>query len=345
MLRFPWRAVGLLLVSAIAAGGAGALVAYLLVSPPTPESLAPAHVVTSAPVVAQSFTDPRPIEVVISREAGVELRLARSGLLTSTSCAVGARAVSGATSFAIDGVPLVNLHTTVPLWRDLVPGDRGVDVDALKAELNRLGRDVSPGPRLGSTDLESLEGVLASAGRDITLDAVTPGDFVWLPSPEISFSSCAAQVSAAVDAGASAATTDGGMALSLGAAPAGLLPGSRVLTVDGVVLSLDGSLGVTDVSAASSVAATASYRDARGDGDGIQPVTITATIELVEPVPASAVPPSAVTVTGDTSGCVTDAEGVAYPVAILTSQLGSTVVSFDGDAPASVLLKAASSCS
>ena len=182
-MRFPWRSVALFFVSMIGAGGAGALVAYLLISPPTPESLESAFVVSSATVVAQPFADPKPIDVVISRGADLELRLARGGLLTSRSCSVGAQAVSGGASFAVDGVPLVNLHTTVPLWRNLVPGDRGVDVDALKGELGRLGREVSPGPRLGSTDLKSLSAVMVNAGREVTLDAVAPGDFVWLPSP------------------------------------------------------------------------------------------------------------------------------------------------------------------
>lgn len=344
-MRFPWRAVALFFVSMIGAGGAGALVAYLLISPPTPESLESAVVVSSATVVAQPFADPKPIDVVISRGADLELRLARGGLLTSRSCSVGAQAVSGGASFAVDGVPLVNLHTTVPLWRNLVPGDRGVDVDALKGELGRLGREVSPGPRLGSTDLKSLSAVMVNAGREVTLDAVAPGDFVWLPSPELVFSSCDADVSAAVEAGDSVASADGGVTVSLGAPPMGLLPGARVLTVDDVVLALDESLGMTDLSAAASVARTASYREALGEGDGIQPVTITATIELVEPIPASALPPSAVTITGDASGCVTDGEGMAHPVGILTSQLGSTVVSFESDAPASVLLNETSSCS
>lgn len=344
-MRFPWRAVGLLIVSIIAAGGAGALLAYLIVSPPTPESLEPAVAVSSAPVAAQSFADPKPIDLIISRGSDVELRLARGGLLTSRSCSVGAQAVSGGSSFTIDGIPLVNLHTAVPLWRDLLPGDRGDDVDALKGELGRLGRDVSPGPRLGSTDLKSLSAVMANAGRDVALDAVTPGDFVWLSSPEVLFSSCDADVSAAVEAGESVASTDGGVTVSLGAQPAGLLPGARILTVDDVVLTLDESLGITDLSAAASVVQTASYREALGEGDGIQPVTVTATIELVEPIPASALPPSAVTITGDTSGCVTDDEGVTHPVAILTSQLGSTVVSFEKDAPAAVLMNEVSACS
>ena len=49
-------------------------------------------------------------------------------------CGDNAAQITGA-NLSIDGAPLLNLATSVPLWRDLGVGDEGADALALRAEL------------------------------------------------------------------------------------------------------------------------------------------------------------------------------------------------------------------
>lgn len=343
MTVFPGRALGLLGFAMIAAVGVGATAVYLLVRPPTPESLEDAAAVRSAPVVAQEFSDPRTVEVILQPGVPAEIRIARAGVVTSSTCAVGASASSGTSTFAVDGVALLDLHTAVPLWRELRPGDRGPDVDALKAELARLGLRVSSDTRLGAVDLSSIAALL---GRpEGAVEALAPGDVVWLPAPKITFASCDVATNSRIEDGATVGTVDGGVSVALGPAPSGLLPGARTLTVEAVTLTLDASLAFTDLEAARGLTTTTAYRESSGESESGAPVVVPASIRLTEPLTAWALPPTALTITQGAEACVTAGDGAAHRVTILTSQLGSTVVAFDGVAPESVRLGATSECS
>lgn len=342
MSRFQGRALGLLGIGMIAAAGAGATITYLLVQPPTPESLERPATASFAPVVAQEFTDPRTIDLVIQPGVAVNLRVARAGVLTSSACTVGGSTSSGRSTFSVDGVPLLDLHTTLPLWRELRDGDRGPDVDAVKAELARLGLRVSSSSRFSSLDLSSIA-VLRHESAD-AVEALSPADLVWLPTPDIIFSSCDAGTNSRVEDGGLVGTVDGGESVALGPSPPGLIPGARTLTVDTVALSLDESLVFADPFAAQSLATTAAYREAAGESDPGSPVGLTASIRLTVPLAAWALPPTALTVEEGTQACVTADDGTAHRVTILASQLGSTVVAFDGDAPESVRLGVESEC-
>lgn len=343
-MKFPGRALALLFGAVVGAGGAGALIAFLLIQPPTPESLEPSVAISSAPVAPQTFSDPKPVDIIIRRGMAVDVRVAMGGLLTSGACSPGGAAQSGSTSFAVDGIPLLNLHTTVPLWRTVSPGDSGADIDAIKAELGRLKLAHSDGPRLGWADLDSLGRMMQKNGRDVSLESLAPGDVVWLSQPKISFASCSAGINAAVEAGAVVATAEGIADISAGEAPPGLMPGARTLVVDDLKLEIDASLRIVDQAASAAVLETAAYRTAIGESEAGQPVTIAAMALLVDPVPAVALPPGAVTVQSGTTGCVTSEDGTTQSVTILTSQLGSTVVAFDGEAPTSVRVQKTSSC-
>src|SRR5690606_19130165 len=112
----------------------------------------------------------------------------------------------------VDGVPLVGLATSVPLWRDLSLGDEGEDVTALHTELARLGYEVDTEGPLRRAALRALRDLYEQAGeKPGALDRVTIDRIVWLPAPSTSVNECLATVGSTVAAGDPVASVPGAL--------------------------------------------------------------------------------------------------------------------------------------
>jgi hypothetical protein len=285
-------------------------------------------------VVEQVYDDARTVTLALTAGPEEHFQAPRPGRLTSSACAVGAEFVSGGSAVGIDGVPLLNLATAVPLWRDLALGDVGPDVAALGAELVRLGRLAEPVPEQVDA---ALLAAFAAAATDVgigagalTRGAVSVGLVGWLPAPTAVAAECLTAVGDQVVAGGALASfVRTVLAARIAAPPADLVPGDRLLAVDSASLPVGGDGRLTDPETLASLLVLPSIEAAlQPGGSGAVP----AKLALAEPVSTGVVPAAAIVVQGDGGACLLAADG---PVAatVVGSQLGQVFVLFQDDRP------------
>jgi hypothetical protein len=120
----------------------GVTVGLVVASNPTPGSLAKAEDITEAPVTTQSVDDERKVQVAVETNSSPSLVSSAGGVVTAASCGAGSSFESTNSSFSVDGNPVLNLATDIPLWRDLKLGDNGVDVEQVQAAFQRVGYNI-----------------------------------------------------------------------------------------------------------------------------------------------------------------------------------------------------------
>jgi hypothetical protein len=193
-----------LALALLAALSGGVAVGTVLTTPGTPEVLAAGPTVTEVPVTTRAYDDRRNLALRVTAGAAREVTVRAGGLVTSSTCSPGGTLTSGGTTVTLDGVPLLDLHTAVPLWRGLSVGDRGPDVAALHAALRALGREAPADDRVTATTLRSFHAATTAVGAPApasTRDPVDPTRVVWLPEPTVTVGTCAAEIGADVVAG------------------------------------------------------------------------------------------------------------------------------------------------
>jgi len=321
-------ATGLLLCMAVAAVAA-AMVAFGLYRP-EPPSLAVAAPPSEAPLVAEEMADSRAVD--LGAKLGEEAALASpvSGTVTSTTCVAGTPFASGASSIVVDRTPLVNLHTATPLWRDLAFGNEGADVAALQRELARLGSEVAETGRFDWQTWTAWDALVEKLGGDTTYGELSLAQIVWLPAAETPVAACPVRLGQAATQGeplVSLATPL--LSASVTSYPTDLVPGARKLVVDGADVAIDenGQLTADGLAALTGTETYARYAQSPEDA------TLQAELVLAEPVTVYPVPPAAVAMTGETTGCVTPISDKAtsstpVPVTVVSSKLGRTYVTF-----------------
>ncbi|REJ06379.1 hypothetical protein DY023_06255 [Microbacterium bovistercoris] len=323
--------------------GAGVIGAFFVLHPITPPTLAASKTITDTPVVLEDSTDEHSVRVTVKHADDIDLLSQAAGVVTSSSCTAGSTISSGTSVHSIDDRPIVLLSLASPLWRDFGLGDSGPDVAALKTELHRLGFTTTSGETFKQRDLKAVRELLKRAGVASQVNAVTVADFMWMPSPTLTIAACRALVGHRVEQDAPIVAADGGASASFAEEPAGLLPGARVLTIDGVEVALSADLSIPSEAIAVILEAP-SYSTAKADAEGTAPIELAATVSLVDPVPLASLPPSAILITAGVDGCVGN-KWATYAVRIVTSQLGRTVVQFDvEEVPEFVRLEAPASC-
>jgi len=328
--------LGLGAVGLVTSAALGVAATVLCLTPATPKSLAAARPATSAPVSQQEFDDRRSVDLTATRAPTVAITLPRGGRITRSSCGTSALE-SGSVAVAVDGVVLVALATSVPLWRDLVPGDKGEDVVAVQTELARLGHPVTADGSVGSSTVSAFGALMKAAGdAAYRSESIPASRIVWLPAPTVRPGSCTHGVGGTVEAGSVLATVAGALtAVAVVRQPDALVPGDRVLEIDGrpVPAGADGT--VTDPDVLAAIADTPSFRTVQRTAEAqenAEASTIGAKLRLKDPVTVLAVPPSAVYGIVDGEGCVRSA-GRSIPVTIVGSQLGETFLRAEGSAP------------
>lgn len=351
MRRFVAPRVAVLVVAVVAIFVAGAGAAVLWMHPVAPGALEPAIAATTAPVSSQEFTDPRPVRLTIVAAPGAPIESGVGGRVTATACEPGSSVASGSTLVAIDGRPVVALATQIPLWRDIRSGDQGADVEALQAELTRLGLPTPVDGRAGRGTLARAAELFVRAGDDTPLGEAVPSTrLAWIPAGTVTVESCAAAMGSTVTAGAVLATTSGGIAsASVSSMPADLIEGDRTVTVDSVALPVAADGTISGPDALRALAATPSYlRSIRGaeqdvpdpaGESGSRDPEVSGELALRSPLSIGVVPPSAVYAVSGRNGCVASADAI-HRVEVVGSQLGRTFVRFAGDPPAAVRIDA-----
>lgn len=321
-----WGAALLAGATLAAVGGAAAVVWF---EPGAPEGLVHAALPTTAPTVAVQYFDEHEVVAVIQRAAPFEVRSPRGGRVTALgACAAGSTVVSGDRLLDLDERPLVALHTSVPLWRDLGAGMRGEDVRAVQEEMQRLGYDLTADGVFGRSTSTALRDVWRKAGLDLPRHrAPTLADVLWIPASAVPDQECAVALGDAVDEDDVLVEIIGGVhAITVAEVPLSRLPGPRVLDLGVVQVATDDGGVVRDPELLAEVGRLPELRLApEDDGDG--GISTDAVWALVDPLQATGVPPRSLAAVEDGRGCVSSA-GVAYTVDVVSSSLGTTLVTF-----------------
>lgn len=310
-----------------------ALIAVVLTQPFASQSVAPPPTVTAAPVTVQPFEDAREVSAQLTFGNAVTLRSPVNGTVTSLQCITGAAIVSGEAPLEVDGDPILALHGETPWWRDLSMGTQGQDVDALQAELTRLGYDTgTDAGRFGSATSSALQALLVEVGLP-TDDPVMSGALrrtMWLPESSVRVGSCDAALGSPLAIGDAVLSTTP----TITAARLSTMPSAStewVFDIDDVAVRVltDGTVAPEDLERLSSLP---SVLTAASDSSPVN-----GTLHRADTVEAAAIPPGAIATDDGISGCVLG-DGAPAVVTILGSQLGQTYVTFEEVIPTSVAL-------
>jgi hypothetical protein len=287
----------------------------------TPAPLESSGIIAEAPVDIGGFSDSRTISLLVSTVEGAHLKVARSGLVTASSCSPGVTIKSGSTMVSIDGQPILALATSQPLWREFPVGSTGRDVDVLFSALRELGIEIK-GQTVTRSVLRSYEGLLKSIGVSTAITSIEPSDLMWLPASEVTVSSCDLHIGGEISGRTTVATLPPTVSsITLKEVPGDLTPGDRMLIIDGIEIPTDDQGNVIAPEALNLISQTQSFVRATTTESE---VIITASWSLVEPVESWTIPPSAIVV-GKTGTCIV-VDGKPTAITIVGSQLGQTFV-------------------
>lgn len=340
-----WTTALLTCVILLSGVALGVLAAFFFVDPPAPPSLSEAQPADRVSITPQPYSDPQEVSLSVTQSTTAPLRVSQAGVLTSINCAFAEPWRSGQSTVSVDGSPLINLHTSVPLWREIAPLTRGADVSALKAELTRLGFATTEGDTMTWADLATVRQMFTNAESSSEFDSVLPSQFIWLPATEVLPRNCAAALGTQLGVGDPIAEMSPGVGLILDEVPT-LRAGTRELIVDQVKIALTADLRPQDAANLGAILQSPSYRNSVGEESATEkPVTLSGTVALIDPIEAVPLPPAAITITTDTDGCVVTLDGDSLPVTIVSSELGRTLVIFDQpDLPTEVKVPGPARC-
>ncbi len=303
---------------------AGAASAWLVARPTPPRDLAaPPTVNATIGLQAQEFADARTVTLTVDKGLARGVTANTAGTLTSYSCTAGDTWASGTSPVALNTTPLLALHTSVPLWRDLTYGDAGEDVRAIQAELVRLGYDLATDGWFGWHTWDAYRQALEKVGGKAERRTLPLATLLWLPAPETTITGCPLQVGDQVNAGDSVAERTGDLgSVAVRNLPGDLAPGARELVFAGVTAPVNDDGTVTDQNALAELAGTSTIRgyDPEGDQD------LGGILQLAVPITVYSVPVG--TVADPAGDAFVTSGGTRYPTDIVGSTLGRTLIAF-----------------
>ncbi|SMQ71904.1 hypothetical protein [Agreia sp. VKM Ac-1783] len=300
------------------------------------------------PLTSESLSDSRDVQLTVKIGKKRQLSSPVAGLLTRMDCEVGTQFVSWQTNLAVSGSPLLNLYTSTPLWRDLRDGDKGEDVKSIQTELVRLGYEVATDGIMGPRTLSILQSRLKEIGSPVADPAVfTKASVVWLPAPTAVASSCDVPLGATVSEGQAGVSLEADVqGVTVKSAPTDLVPGPRLLLVDGSSFAVDDKSELISPEDLALFATLPSYRasvasgttpqkgedsDQTDGGSGsLDGGGLSAVLELATPLNVSIMPPSALASQNGPTACVV-ADKTPLQVTVVASSLGKAYVTFAND--------------
>ncbi len=307
----------------------GAVAGVLATASAVPDALRPADAVTQSVLSERSFDDSRAAELRISGGTQRALRAPVAGRVTALACTPGTEIARGSVPFSINGISALALGGAQPPWRDLVEGDTGTDVSALRAELRSLGFMVPERGGVDSTLLRAMNALLKKAG-------VTPADaaviaqanIAWISPGPAGITGCPLGIGEQVEEGRILiALADNLATVSLSTLPENPVEGARVVEVNGQRYPIDTETGaVTDPDAlAAIIAGERIPADQNAEAGATR--TLGARYILAEAVTAWVTAPSALYNIEGATACVA-AGRQTLRVNLLGSQLGQSFIRF-----------------
>jgi hypothetical protein len=275
-------------------------------------------------VEIEEFRDERLVQLSI--RLGPERRVLApgSGMVTALACEPGATIESGTSPLSLNGTPLVALATPVPLWRDLMAGASGVDVEALQRELERLGFDVGETGRYDAATRQAVTELGERTGAGATNGVLPLASVLRIPNRSSAIASCDIELGVTVDHGTPVASLEPEIeTVAVSGQPSHLVPGDRRLLVDGVEVTVDGSGTLAEPSDLAALAETDAFTVfRRTDGE----VPVHGTYQLVDPLIVAGVPPSAIMAGSGGLACVMADDGSVHHVRVVASMVGRSLV-------------------
>lgn len=322
-MRHSIRWATLIAVLALAVGAVVGALALPSLAPPSATSTAETRVV---PAVERSFDDAHTMNTTpIVAEQVTVLSSGGSGVVTSSSCTVGAEVKTGDTLLSVNGAVRVAVVTTVPLWRDLIPQTKGVDVQALQAALVAKGYG---GGSSGTYDRATVAAVkqLQKAAAVAQSGNVALDQIQWIPAGSGTVSSCAAPVGSMISAGQPLLTVGGQLVALVLPDSSTELPGRAYVAVAGdVVVPVPDDRRLTDPKMLEIVASSTGFTAWTLDPSA----GVSVDIRVADAIESFGVPPSAVVLADSGHGCIVAADKTVVPVEILSSELGTVFVVAD----------------
>lgn len=320
---------GAMVLGLIACGATG----WALGRTAVPEELQSGAPVSRVDLLHDEFSDTRTVDLSVALQPSAGMVLRTGGVLTASECEPGAEVVSGGSTFAVDGSPLIDLRTPQPLWRSLAPGSRGADVRSLQEALVDAGFTGSVDGVIGPQTLDYFNQLRRDSEPAAPLvSEISPESVVWLSSPPTRIVDCAASVGQPIDAGTVAASLPPRIStLRVGTMPTVVPDEPRMLVVDTVRARVDVDGGV-DADAWAAITGTPAFQAYVADP---QNVVLKGTLQTSAPLSVALVPPSALfAVSGDTA-CVTDGSS-SFPATIISAEAGFAVLEFGNREPVEV---------
>lgn len=305
----------------------GALVVALVIPDRTPTALAASATLTSAAVEEQQYSDQRSVKAALETGLPTSLIGNANGRVTAVSQPADDAILSGSSPLSVDEVPVLALHTTVSLYRDLGIGSRGSDVKALQQELRRLGYDVEADGNYGSGTSNAVKQLKGKNGFNNPTGDLPLAQTLWLPAESVTGAEWTAQLGAQVVAGEAYATVPGRLIGVQVVMPSDLDPGDRKLTLFGVSASVGANGDIAAPKFLRAVEKTLDYEVAAAAGNG-EPVT--AELSLADPVAALRVPPTALFGLDGDLACLQSGD-VTYPVKLVGSAMGASLITIDSE--------------
>ncbi len=331
------RSVGTAVLAAVTLLSMGGATGFLLRPVAAPQELRAATEVTSAPVGHEEFADEHTVKISLKRSSAPPLVVGFDGRVTAVSCKAGEALKSGQTVARINNTPLIGLATSAPLYRNLSQGHKGDDVKALQTELIRLGYGVKADGTFDGRTVMAVKELQKAAGVDRPDGTITSGQILWLPASAVVPDSCKLVLGAYVSSGQTYAEVPAQLiSIIVNPMPANVVDGERAIQVMGVTGPLDKDGTATDAEFLGKVAGTREYRLLEA---GDKEPELTAVITLKDHLQTLRMPPGALFDVDRDSGCV-QSGAKTYPVKIVGSRLGVTLVVPTGDASAHVNLGA-----
>jgi len=302
---------------------AGGLVGGVLLGQNSiPPVLAGSEAVSQVKVESRDFSDSRQVAVEAVTATVASPVSPLSGRITRLNCDPTQPWASGTSPMAVDGAPVLALHTDVPFWRDFAPGVRGDDVIALQTELAALERPVPVTGVYDRATRNAISDLLKSVGVGAR-STLQLGQLIWIPDRTIPFSACALKLGDYVAAGQPLLTTvERPIAFSTTGTLSDLAVGDRQLRVGDVSVPVDANGRVVDAEAVAALAGTPEYLAIANSEDQ----KLAGVLELVAPMRVWVVPPSSLVDPAGDSPCVFGPNSEAIPVDIVASSLGRTFV-------------------
>ncbi|MDO5495335.1 MAG: peptidoglycan-binding domain-containing protein [bacterium] len=285
------------------------------------------------PVEVSEFDDARGVSATLDVSDPQVVVIGADGRLTASQCAPGSTFDSGEVIASVDGSPVMALATRVPLWRDLASGMRGEDVAAVQAELNRLGAELAEDGHFGSATAAAVSALWTEAGAPDPRGRISVDHVAWLFAPAVPVESCEVHLGEEIGGSPLATALRTPTGIRLTSVPQDAVPGDRTLTYGGASVLDDGTGVISSPEMIEAMASSETYRLWLID-PAMTELTFTLDYALASPLSILTLPPASVG-RGGGIHCVESREETIQ-VEIVGSQLGSTFVTVNGQAPTEV---------